>query len=63
MDYSIEIIKILEGALENDIHKVISYAELFAENLEKDGEDRKARIIRKRLDGSYKNRENIIVLD
>lgn len=63
MDYSIEITKILEGALENDIPKVISYAELFAENLEKDGEDRKARIIRKRLDGSYKNRENIIVLE
>lgn len=63
MNYVIEVSKILEGALENDMVKVKSYAKLLAENLEKDGEERAARIIRKRLDGSYKNKENILVLD
>lgn len=61
MDYSVETIKILEGALENDRVKVEAYAQLLAEKLEKDGEERKAKMIRKRLDGSYKKSENIIV--
>lgn len=63
MEHLIEVSRMLEGALENDMVKVKSYAKLLADNLEKDGDKRGARIIRKRLDGSYKNRENILVLD
>lgn len=63
MNYSIEVAKILEGALENDMLKVKSYASLLVQNLEKDGDERGARIIRRRLDGSYKNDKNIVVAD
>lgn len=57
------VAKIIEGALEDDKEKVISYSNLLIENLEKDNNHRGARIIRKRLDGSYKDKKSIIVAD
>jgi hypothetical protein len=55
--------KMLEGALEGDLKKVRAYAELIADNLEKDGEERAARIIRSKLDGTYKTQPKIVTLD
>ena len=52
--------KIIEGALDSDLQKVIDYAELIASNLEKSGDDRTAKLIRSRLDGSYKDKPKII---
>ncbi len=40
MNYSIEISKIVEGALKRDNQKVVNYTKLLAEKLEKDGEER-----------------------
>lgn len=53
------VAKIIEGALIGDLHKVIAYANLIADSLEKDGDKRAARIIRSRLDGSYKNQPQV----
>jgi len=53
--------KIIEGALEGDLQKVIDYAELIASNLDKAGDNRTARLIRSRLDGSYKDIPEIIM--
>jgi len=56
------VAKIVEGAMEGDLTKVTAYANHIAEQLEKQGEDRAARIIRKKLDRSYKS-EPVITLD
>jgi hypothetical protein len=51
--------KIIEGALSGDVEKVKAYANFIADQLEKDGEARCARIIRSKLDGSYKDSPKI----
>lgn len=53
--YSVLVGKILEGHYELDEEKVKSYAELLAQHYDADGEPRAARIIRSKLDGSYKD--------
>lgn len=52
---AVTIGKLIEAHMEHDEKKFISYANFIAEAYEQQGEDRKARIIRKRLDGTYKN--------
>lgn len=47
MEYSIEIVRIIEGALKKDIDKVRSYTNLLTEKLEKDGETRLANRLKK----------------
>lgn len=55
------VAKIIEGALENDLEKVRAYAEHIANYLDERGE-KGSRIIRSKLDGTYKNK-NKVVLD
>ena len=55
--------KIIEGALDGDIQKVKAYAQLIAEKLEEQDNLRASKIIRSKLDGSYKNSEKIVALD
>lgn len=47
MEYSIEVVKIIEGALKKDVDKVRSYTNLLTEKLEKDGDVRFAKRLRK----------------
>lgn len=51
----VTVSKILEGALEGDLSKVKAYAELIIKNLEEEGDERGARVLRCRLDGTYKD--------
>lgn len=51
--------KLIEAHMEKDEKKFLSYANFIAETYEKEGEDRKARIIRSKLDGSYKNQPTV----
>jgi len=48
------VAKIIEGALDGDLLKVKSYAEHIAQYLDEHNEGRGAKIIRSRLDGTYK---------
>jgi hypothetical protein len=59
----VTVAKVIEGALEGDIQKVKSYAELIADNLYKNGDERAAKIIRSKLDGSYKTQPKIVTMD
>lgn len=52
---SVTIGKLIEAHLEGDEKKFLSYANFIAEKYEDAGQERSAKIIRKRLDGSYKN--------
>ena len=54
------VVKIIEGALENDMAKVTAYAEHIAKYLEERNEGRCAKIIRDRLDGSYKSKPKVV---
>ncbi len=45
----------IEGHIEGDNNKFFAYANFIADAFEELGEERSARIIRSRLDGSYKN--------
>jgi hypothetical protein len=51
--------KLIEGALEGDIDKVITYAQFIITKLEAQGEFDKAKIIRSKLDGSYKTQSTV----
>ena len=55
------VAKILEGALDNDMLKTKSYAELLLARLEEDGDSRAANIIKNRLNGSYKNMPKVVL--
>ena len=48
--------------MENDNEKFLAYANFIADSYEEAGEERSARIIRKRIDGTYKN-EPTVTLD
>lgn len=54
--------KLIEAHMEKDEQKFLSYANFIAESYEEAGEKRSARIIRKRIDGTYKN-DSTVVLD
>ena len=45
-----EIVKIIEGGIANDMEKVVNYALVLAENLEKQGELRLARKIKSTIE-------------
>lgn len=56
------IAKLIEAHLENDESKFLSYANFIAEAYEEAGEERKARIIRSRIDRTY-NRQTKVTPD
>ena len=49
--------------MEGDDDKFLQYANFIADAYEEDGHTRSARIIRSKLDGSYKKEPKIVVLD
>jgi hypothetical protein len=53
------VAKIIEGALDGDLFKVKAYAEHIAQYLDEHNEGRGAKIIRSRLDGTYKTSPKI----
>lgn len=53
------IAKLIEAHIEHDEKKFLSYANFIADAYEEEGEDRRAIIIRSRLDGSYKNQPTV----
>lgn len=56
---TITIAKLIEAHLENDEKKFLSYANFIADAYEEQGDDRKARIIRSRLDETYKDQPKV----
>ena len=50
---------LISAHMEGDEDKFLSYANFIAEAYEEAGEERSARIIRKRIDGSYKNEPQV----
>lgn len=62
--YLTAIAKILEGHMENNESKLMAYAKTLASNLRKSGNESGARMIEKRIDGSYLEEEKPVgVLD
>ena len=55
------IAKLIEAHMEKDEKKFLSYANFIADAYEEQGEDRRARIIRSRLDGTYKNQPPVVL--
>lgn len=51
--------KLIEAHMEHDEQKFLSYANFIAESYEEQGEERSARIIRKRIDGTYKKQPQV----
>lgn len=51
--------KLIEAHMENDEQKFLSYANFIAEAYEESRENRSARIIRSKLDGTYKNQPQV----
>lgn len=51
--------KLIEAHMEHDEKKFLSYANFIAEAYEEQGEERKARIIRSKIDGTYKNQPQV----
>lgn len=51
--------KLIEAHMEYDEQKFLSYANFIAEAYEEQGEERKARIIRSKIDGTYKNQPQV----
>lgn len=49
MQYTLELLKVIEGALSNNLTQVTAYSELLASKLEKEGDERSAKSIRKKL--------------
>lgn len=52
MQHTLELLKVIEGALSNNLPQVTAYSELLASKLEKDGEVRAAQSIRKKINSS-----------
>lgn len=53
--------RVIEAHYEKDEDKFKSYAEFIAEAYKEIGEERAERIIRSRIDGSYKNKAKVII--
>ena len=51
--------KLIEAHVEGDNEKFLAFAEFIASSYEEAGEERAARIIRSKLDGSYKNASKV----
>ncbi len=58
MQHLPEVLKIIEGGIQNNSTKVVSYAKLLAEKLEKDGEVRSSSSILRRLATKQNGRSN-----
>jgi hypothetical protein len=58
---AVTIGKLIEAHYEKDEHKFKSYAEFIAEAYNEMGEERAEKIIRSRIDGSYKNKLKVII--
>lgn len=50
---------LISAHMEGDEQKFLSYANFIADAYDEAGEERSARIIRKRLDGTYKNEPQV----
>ena len=55
--------KLIKAHYEKDEHKFKAYAEFIAEAYKEKGEERAERIIRSKIDGSYKNKPVAVTLD
>lgn len=53
--------KLIEAHIEHDERKFLSYANFIAEAYEEAREERSARIIRSKLDGTYKNQAQVVL--
>lgn len=60
---AVTIGKLIEAHYEKDEHKFKVYAEFIAEAYKERGERRAERIIRSKIDGSYKNNPVVVTLD
>lgn len=60
MDFSIEIYKIIEGALKHDDEKVVNYTKLMINNLEKTNNVRSAKMLEKIISNSNMKKNQII---
>jgi hypothetical protein len=56
---SVTIAKLIEAHMEGDNEKFLSYANFIADAYEEAGEGRSAKIIRQRIDGTYKNNPKV----
>lgn len=55
------IAQLIEAHMEKDEKKFLAYVNFIADAYEEQGENLKARIIRMRLDGTYKNQPNVVL--
>ena len=60
---AVTIGKLIEAHYEKDEHKFKAYVEFIAEAYKERGEERAERIIRSKIDGSYKNKSLVVILD
>ncbi len=58
---AVTIGKLIEAHIENDEQKFLSYANFIVEAYEEGGEERSARIIQSKLDGTYKNQLKVVL--
>lgn len=58
---AVSIAHMIEAHIEKDEEKFIEYASFIADAFEEAGELRSAKIIRSRLDGSYKNQPPVVL--
>lgn len=58
---AVTIGKLIEAHYEKDEHKFKAYAEFIAEAYKERGEERAERIIRNRIDGSYKDKPKLVI--
>lgn len=58
---TVTIAHLIEAHMERDEKKFLSYANFIADAYEEQGENRKAQIIRSRLDGTYKNQQKVLL--
>lgn len=58
---AVTIGKLIEARMDHDEQKFLSYANFIAEAYEEQGEERSAKIIRSKLDGSYKKQSKVVL--
>lgn len=58
---AVTIGKLIEAHMEHDEQKFLSYANFIAKAYEEQGEERSAKIIRSKLDGSYKKQSKVVL--
>lgn len=58
---AVTIANLIAAHLEGDNYKFLSYAKFIAEAYEEAGDTRSAKIIRQRIDGTYKNNSKIVL--